>query len=370
MAPQGNNERVKLTLAKHLPLSGRISGLTFAAGAKRLLISRGGEGTLIADAKSGKEITTLAEDSSVGPLDPGGTIAAVSSGGKTVGGRYQWSVWLCDLASGKKIGALATCTPDDNISIAAIGRSRVLGIRKQKTAYSAILFDHAGKKVAEHPLGKVPLPFHAALSPDEELVAHAYFTGEARVLTLRTGKGQKLQGGTLRIGRQHDNGITSLAFDATGTRIFYESPAMEVVHVWDVATRKSLAGAWSKIRVQEAFVMGDALTVASSGSQDAIVTSCSLTTGKAAPRPREIVAGKGSMHFAYAGDARHVACAGNTARDAFAKGSLELWDLLAGKRVAKGVLPRDMKTVSALGAGPGMIAVGDLKGFVALYTFG
>lgn len=356
----------KLALAKHLAKTGRVLDVSFAIGANRLIVSRGGQGSLLLNATSGEEIAKLPEDSSLSAIDPSGKIAAVSESGKDIGGRYTWDTALWDLTKGKKLASLGKSTPDDSVSVQAFGATRVLAIRKKKDAYSVCLFDHAGRKVAEHGLGKVPHPFHAALSPDEHMVAHAYFTGAAELFDLATGKGQKLSGGTLRIGRQHEKGLSSLGFTPDQQHVFYISHGSGVVHLWNVRTRRSVAGAWSKSSLQDAWLFGKGLALLSSGSQDAKATLFTLS-GK--PAPRTINVGERLMCFADAGDGRHLACAANTGRDAFAKTSLELWDLTTGKRAAKGTVPAAMKAVSSIAACPGKLAVGDVKNGVALFTW-
>jgi len=242
----------------------------------------------------------------------------------------------------------------------------VLAVRKKKSAYSVVLFDHKGKKTSEVALGKVPLPFVAALSADERRVAHAYFTGAAGLVDTASGKTRKLAGGVLKIDRHHEGGISELSFDATGEHLLAVSHARELAHVWSTRTGKSLTGSWVGKSVQDAFFSGGSLVVTASGSREATATVHSLT-GKG--KPRVIVLGQASMLFASAGDDRFLARAGFTGWDAYAKNGLELYDLTSGKCAAKAKLPAPMQAVSPLAACPGKIAVGDREGGVALLAF-
>ena len=355
---------MKLVLRKHLALPSPVLDLTFAVGANRLIVTREGERALILDASTGREIAGLPKGAGVGPVDPAGTLAVVGEDGKRVAGRSTSNVSLWDLAKGKKRALLAKNHPGDDLAPQAIGATRVLGIRQRKDAYSICLFDHAGKKLVEHALGKVPLPFHGALSADERVVVHATFTGAAQLVDTASGKAQKLAGGVLRIGRDHDKGISSLAFDSSGEHVSYISHGTETVHVWNVRTRKSLAGTWVGERVQDAFFSGGSLVVVSSGTREATAKIHSLAT-KA--KPRVVIVGHGSLLFAAAGDDRHLACVGFTGWDAYAKSGLEIYDLVSGKRAARIALPGPMKTACSVAACPGKVAVGDLAGGIALF---
>ena len=355
---------MKLVLGKHIALPSSVLDLTFAVGANRLVVTREGEPALILDATTAKEIATLPRGAGMGPVDRAGTLAVVGEGGKRVAGRYTSNVSLWDLAKGKKRALLAKNHPQDNLAPQAIGATRVLGIRQRKDAYSICLFDHAGKKLVEHALGKVPLPFHGALSADERVVVHAFFTGAAQLVDVASGRAQKLAGGVLRIGHDHDKGISRLAFDSSGEHVLYVSHGTETVHVWNARTRKSLAGTWVGERVQDAFFSGGSLVVVSSGTREATAKIHSLAT-KA--KPRVIIVGHGSLLFAAAGDDRHLACVGFTGWDAYAKSGLEIYDLVSGKRAAKIPLPARMKLACSVAACPGKVAVGDLAGGIALF---
>jgi hypothetical protein len=357
---------MKLSLLAHLPIDGQVADVMLCGSANRVLVVRDGKPALILDATTGKEIGKLPKDAQVATVDAAGTIAAVVAGGKTVAGRYEWQMWLWDLTTGKKIAVLATNHPDDNLAPAAIGRTRVVAVRKKKKAYSVVLFDRTGKKVAEHALGKVPLSFLAALSADERLVAHAYFTGGSGLVDAATGKARKLAGGALKTGRDHDKGVSELSFDASGEHLLAVSHGSESAHVWSTQTGKSVSGSWIGKPMQDAFFVGDSLVLASSGSREGTAVVHSLVK-KA--KPRAIVVGKASMLFANAGDDRILARAGHTGWDAFAESGLELYDLVSGKRAAKAVLPKRMAAVSWLAASPGRVAVGDRKGGVALYAY-
>lgn len=357
---------MKLSLLAHLPIDGQVADVVLCGAANRVIVVRGDKPALVLDATTGKEIGKLPKNAQVGAIDAAGTRAVVVAGGKTVAGRYEWNVWLWDLTTGKKGAVLATNHPDDNLAPAAIGTTRVVAVRKKKQAYSAVLFDRAGKKVVEHALGKVPLPFLAALSSDERLLAHAYFTGAAGLVDAVTGKARKLAGGALKIGRDHDKGVSELSFDASGEHLLAVSHGSESAHVWSTRTGKSLTGSWIGKSMQDAFFVGDTLVLASSGSGEGTAVVHSLVKkGK----PRVIVVGKAAMLFANAGDDRIFARAGHTGWHAFAESGLELYDLVSGKRAARAALPKPMTAVSSLAASPGRVAVGDRKGGVALFAY-
>jgi WD40 repeat protein len=355
---------MKLVLKKRVDV-GRVIGLAFARGARRLIVTCGDD-QLLLDVATGKPVGKLPKGAHVAAVDDAGTLAAVHEDGKYVGKRYEWGVSLWDLAKGKKICALAKNNPDDNVAVEAIGPTRLLALRKKKSAYSFCVYDRRGAKLAEHPLGKVPLPFHAAMSPDEKRAAHAYFTGVAHLVDLESGKSQKLTGGALRIGRQHDKGITHLAFDAKGEHVMVHSAGSEKAHVWSVRTRKPVPGKWTSESPQDAFFRGDSLAVLFSGSQGATLKLFPLD-GKGAPKV--FTTGKGRTLFADLGDGKHVACAGYSGHDAWAEKGLSVFDLTTGKRVARAPEPKGMNALSALIAGPGFVAAGDLKSGVAIYAF-
>lgn len=357
---------MKLSLLKHVAIAGRVFDLTFAPGANRLLVVCDEKPTLILDATTGKEIGKLPKGASVAAIDPVGTLAAVCEGGKTVAGRYTWNVSLWDLAKGKKVALLAKSHPDDNLAPEVIGPSRVLALRKKKNAYSFVLFDRAGTKEKELALGKVSVPFVAALSADQRLLAHATFTGAGQLVDAASGKTRKLAASGLTIDRHHEKGISQLSFDATGEYLLAVSHGSELAHVWSTTTGKSLAGSWAGKSVHDAFFSGGSLVLTAAGSREATATVHALGT-KA--RPRVIVVGTAGMLFASAGDDRFLARAGHTGFDAYAKDGLELWDLVSGKRAAKDALPAPMKAVNALAACPGKVAVGDEKGGVALFAY-
>jgi len=356
---------MKLELVEHVKVAGEVYGLTLAGN--RLLVLRGMAPTLVLDATSGKLVTELPKGSTVYAVDAAGALAVVHDDGKTVGGRYEWGSSLWDLAKGKKLASLAKNTPDDNVTPATFGATRLLTVRKRKTTYSFRLYDRAGKMVAEHGLGKVLLPFRAVMSPDERLAAHAYFTGAAHLVDLTTGESRKLAGGALRIGRQHEKGISDLVFDPAGEHLMYHSGGADAVHVWSVRSRKTLPGKWTTASSSDAFFVGGALVLVRGRSGEATITVFALA-GKA--EPRVIPVGEHAMRFASVGDGRHVACAGATGFDPAAKASLAVWDVTNGKRAAKGTVPTAMKAVGALAASPARVALGDRKAGVALYAFG
>jgi hypothetical protein len=357
---------MKLELLKRVPFSERIYTLTFVPGANRLLLGYG-DGMTLFDATSGKELAKLPKGSRLSAMDPDGTLGLLTSDGKTVKGRWEWDVTLWDIAKGKKLAVVAKNNPDDKISPEAIGKICMLAMRKKKNACSFCLYDRAGKKVAEHRLGKVDLPFHSAMSKDERLGAHAYFTGAAHLVDLGTGKSQKLVGGALRIGRQHEKGINGLAFDPTGEYLMYSSSGSDKVHLWSTRTRKAVAGKWTSVsNVKDAFFFAGGLAITCSG-RESTVTFFPLT-GKSPPRI--ITVSEGGTLFACVGDDRHVACAGYTGYDPLAVKGLGIWDVTTGKRVAKAAQPKGMEKISAIGACHDRVALGDQKGGFALYALG
>ncbi|MBL8606858.1 MAG: WD40 repeat domain-containing protein [Myxococcales bacterium] len=356
---------MKLELVEHVAVEA-VSGLTIAGD--RVVAARGGARTIVLDAKSGKTVVELPEGAGVLAVDSAGELAVVGEEGKTVGGRYEWATSLWNIGKGKKIATLAKNHPDDNIAPEVFGPTRLLAMRKRKSHCSFCLYDRAGEKVAEHELGDVLLPFRSVMSGDERLGAHAYFTGAAHLVDLTTGKSQKLAGGALRIGRQHDKGISSLAFDSTGEHLMYHSSGSATAHVWSVRTRKAVPGKWTEASSTDAFFLGKgALVLVQGRSQDATITVHALD-GKTAAR--SIAVGERAMCFASLGDEHHVACAGATGFDPSAAKSVAVWNAATGRCAAKGVVPPPMKAVSVLAAARGRVALGDRKAGVALYAFG
>jgi hypothetical protein len=352
---------VKIAEHAQREVEGGVYGLRFVADGRRLVVARGGQGTTVLDATTCKEIVAFSEGASIGVLGTDGALASVTDEGKTVAGRHTWAESLWDLATGKKLATLSKNTPDNNLALVTAGATRVLGWRKKKTAYAVCLFDRAGTLVAEHALGTTPLPFHLALSPDERCVAHAYFTGAAALFDLDSGKGHKLTGGALRIGRQHEKGITSLAFTPSGEHLFYESP--EAVHVWDVRTRKASAGSWQEGPADIAFCAGPRFITVRTKSSEATATAHDLG---ATSKSKTITLGAGPVRVAYPGDAKHLAY---TEDPASPRAALALVDLATGKRAARCVLPASTKAPLALAACPGRIAVGDRAGRLTIFTY-
>lgn len=338
---------MELSLSKHVALGGRVHGLTLAGD--RLIVRRG-EGPLVLDAADGRTIAELPPAGTVTAVDGAGTLATITEEGASVEGQYQWTISLWDLARGARIATLATSTPDDNVTPSAIGATRVLGMRKRKKDYSLCLYDHRGQPVAEHPLGDVDLPFAVAMSDDETLAAHAYFTGAGHLVDLRTGRSQKLVGGALRIGRQHERGISSLTFDRPGSHVMYVAP--DKVHVWSTASRKSLSGSWASGSVGQAFFTAGKLGVVSAGASPTLTLHAldgrdSIGVPLGAPKPL----------VASAGDDRHVA--------SIAGASLAVWDVTVGEAVAKTQSP--LQDCSALAASSDRVAIADRAGSVAIY---
>jgi WD40 repeat protein len=357
---------MKLELVAGLPVEG-ARALTFAPGSDRLIVTREKEGALVLDARTGKEIGKLPRGASVSCLDPEGTLAVVSEAGRARGGRHEWDVSLWDLAKVKRIAVIARNHPDEHVSPRDLGPTRLLCLRTKKETLSLCTFDHAGEPVGETPLGKVPHPFYAALTPDEQVAAHATFTGAAQFVDLRTGKGHKLVGGGLRVGRDPDMGISKLAIDSTGEYLMYASFATGCVHVWSMRTRKSLAGKWTKASVTDAFFFGGALGVAWSGSDGMKVTSFPLE-GRAGPRVCQMSPEPALL--AALGDGRHFACAGHSGYAAISAPSrgVAVWDLGSGKRAARAKEPSGMSAIVDLAACPDRVAVCDVKAGVALFA--
>lgn len=339
---------MKLSLTKRVALGGRVHGLTLAG--ERLIVRRS-EGPLVLDAASGETIAELPPAGMVTAVDGAGTRAAITEEGASVAGKYQWTISLWDLARGARLATLATNTPDDNVTPSAIGATRVLGMRKKKKDCSLCLYDLRGEPVAEHPLGDVDLPFAVAMSDDETLAAHAYFTGAGHLVDLRTGRSQKLVGGALRIGRQHEKGISSLTFDRPGAHVMYVAP--DKVHVWSTASRKSLSGGWTSGSVGQAFFVAGKLGVVSAGAPSTLTLHA--LDGADAPIAVPLDAQKPLV--ASAGDDRHVA--------SIAGGSLAVWNVTVGEAVAKTQSP--LEACSALAASSDRLAIADRAGSVAIY---
>jgi hypothetical protein len=217
----------------------------------------------------------------------------------------------------------------------------------------------------ESPLAKdTPMPFLAALSPKEDNFAHAYFTGVTHLIPLETERTQKLTGGALKIGRQHDMGIKDLAFSPSGEHLMSFSPGKEIVHVWSVKTRKPIKGAWAGASAEDAFFVGDVLAVAcESGS--------ALKTYSMDGRERATLRVDGSGgEFASLKDGRHVAWAAKTGWQmgrAVGK-QIEILDVVEGKRVAHQPVPTGFKEVIKLAATPGRLALVDRKAGVGIIS--
>jgi hypothetical protein len=341
-----------LKLLAHLDI-GTVYAANIAPSAKRIVVSRGSDPQLLLDMTSGKELAKLPEGTYVTHIDDAGQLGVTSADGETVRGKWVWEIGLWDLAKAKKLVTLAKNEPNDKVAIEAFGKTKVFGIRKKKSAYSFCFYDRKGKSVKETKLGKVDLPFHGALSADERFGAHAYFTGAAHLVDLTTGKSQKLEGGTLKIGRQHEKGIHSLAFDDAGAHVMYVAP--NKVHVWSTATRKTSSGAWTKANVTDAWFTGAALVVAFSGPKGSTLTSFALD-GAAS---EAIAVGKGEARFAHAGERVAVV----------ADKTVALWNGKTGKRIAKAALPKAMEAIANVALSSDRIAVADRKNGVAIYGF-
>lgn len=343
-----------------------VRSVTLAHGSDRLLVGRSEGPVLVLDARTGKEVGKLPKGCSVLELDTQGMLAVVDEDGKSRGGRHEWNVSLWDLVKVKRIATIAKNHPDDRVSAEAFGATRLLCLRIKKNALSLCSFDRRGKAIEARSLGKVPLPFHVAMTANEQAAAHCYFTGAAQLFDLRTGKGQKLAGGTLRIGRNHDKGVSRLAFDSSGDHLVYASHGSGTVHVWSTRTRKPVAGKWSKIAMTEVYLFGDSLGIAWSGSDGAKMTAFSLT-GKGAPRVFQT--SPEPALFAQLGDGRHFACAGASGHHVIGARSrgVTLWDFSTGKRVAS-AKPAGLTAVNCLTASPGRVAISDAKAGIAVFA--
>lgn len=304
---------------------------------ERVFLLRGFAGALVV---LGKKTLSLPKGATVSANDDEGTLAVLSRDGKHVGDRYTWASELWSLVTGKKIATLSGNHPDDATEAEAIVGNEIVCLRKRKSVYSLRTFDLRGKLVSDAPLGKVPLPFHVAVSRDGTLAAHAYFTGAAHLYDRTKKKSHKLVGGTLRIGRQHEKGITDLAFDPSGEFVMYASSGSDAVHVWSTRTKKSVKGTWTKERPDDAFFVAGGLGLI----QGTTLTFHALA-GKTKPRPVT-----SADHIVKMNDDQHVVTT--------TKGRIAVVDVATGKTVASAKGP---KTVRDLAASPRRVAVLDEK---------
>lgn len=356
------NAPVKLELLAKKPIP-NVRVLTLASGADRLVVARGDQGALVLDARTGKEVGELPKGR-LTALDPEGMRAIVEESGQTRAGRYEWNVSLWDLAKVEKVAVINKSHPDDKLGPYAFGKTRLVCIRNRKGAHSLCVFDRAGAKTAETALGKIPIPFHVASSRDEQQFAYSYFTGATCLARLGADdhfdKGRKLVGGVLRIGRNHDRGISKLRFDRSGEHLMYTSFGSRCVHVWSAGARKSVPGKWAKASASDAFFVGEEIALVNSGADGAKITAFALD-GKALPRVAQV--DREAMLFADVSDDRHIACVGQSGRagSRAAAPALVLFDVGRGKVAARAKAPAGMSAVRALAACPKRVAIGDAK---------
>lgn len=245
------------------------------------------------------------------------------------GGKAAWAVELWDLAANKKLARLADCAPDDKLGPTALTPQGAFAIRATRPAWSLVRFDAKGKPAGTPTkLATKVVPFHLAVGGD--LAAWTYFdSAVAGVVDLATGAQKPLAGGALRIGRQHHKGVSR--FTASPGIVVASSSGAGRTVVWSAATRKAVAGPWSD--APSAIAVGDRVVWWTDGSE-LRTTEHAMATG-------------GPGKVAAAGDGRHVAWAN-------AKG-VEVWDVIAGKRVGK--LARKGELVSLACSG-GRVAAG------------
>jgi len=350
---------MKLSKPKLGRMNGPIFRIELAPATDRIVVSMGESATVV-DAKTRRDLRALPKGATFGSIDPQGERMVVTLEGKTRGGRYQWDEELWDLEGGKRIATLASNYPDDKLMQIHLGRMHVYAVRfqrgKGKPKQSILRFDRDGRREIEWPLPSSDLVFRFAVTEDERRAAHVYFTAKGGLFDLERGKGSKLAGGTLNIGRHHEKGVRALSFDASGTRLLATSHGGTRATIWDVAKGKALSGPWTKLPMTDAFFVGDALCL--SHASDATLRVLSVANG--GPEGA-LKMGEGPARFVALGDGRHVACLGRG-------GTIEIWDVSSRKRLAKAA--SGLKEASAFAASADMLAVGDRKGALVVLAIG
>jgi hypothetical protein len=273
------------------------------------------------------------------------TCVIVHRPGVYVGKRYEWDIELWDATKGKRLVRLARCHPDDNLGKLGLAGERIFGLRTRKRT-SLVELDRRGTELSALTLATDLTVFHLAVSPDRTKAVWLYFTGKGGVVDLVTRKQAPLLGGALRIGRQHDKGISELAFDRSGHFALAVSAAMSKVTIWDLTTRKVVAGPWRSAAAYGACFVGDRVCWWSS---DLPPASAPIAGGTVTALPTKL---RGDRAL---GDERHVVCVGPT--------GLELWDVAAAKRRARHAAKREIRLFDARSD---LLVIGDNTGKLTL----
>jgi len=97
---------------------------------------------------------------------------------------------------------------------------------------------------------------NVTLAGDETARARAVRRAETRRIHVSCGGRLEVRAvvSALRIGRDHDRGITELAFDRSGEHLMYVSHGSGCAHVWSTRARKSLPGKWTKAATTDGFL--------------------------------------------------------------------------------------------------------------------
>ena len=312
---------------------------------------------VVGDPDAGLAIYARATKKRVAAL-PAGTLQAVSPSaslgvmvleGATRAGRYAWAVELWDLARGKRVAALARCTPDDQLDSFVLTDTAVWAIRTEVSGaartWSLVKLDHAGKQLASIALATKVAPFHLALGGS--IAVWAYFDGKAGIVENPSGKQAPLAGGALRVGRRHELGISELALASSGEFALAASSGAKRVIVWDLATRKAAAGPWATGDAKHARFLGHRVCWWADGSE--------LHVAPVTGGPAQTMRTGGPGRLAPLGDDRHVVWAGAT--------GFELWDVAAARRVAT---LKARHPVTCLDAAGSTIVAGDDHGEVVV----
>jgi hypothetical protein len=340
---------MKFDVRSTMRVAGPLRRLTIAPAANRI-IAVSGAGAFLLDPDSGKQIAKL--PAGIAAMDPTGARAVVTKSGATRGGTYRWSTELWDLARGKRATVLAENEPDDKLGPVACGREHVWAVhsvrgRDNALVESLVRFDARGKRVGEIALTGAPMVFWLALTTDEQRAAHLYFDGRGGLVEPDGGKRSKLAG-VKGIGRDHDLGVTAASFDTAGAHLLAVTHRGARATVWNVRSRKQVAGAWTELPIDGAFLVGGHLC----GVNGQTLRAASLGGGSAG---KAMTATGAKATFAALGDDRHAVSLG---------GAVEVWDVAAGKRAAH--LKSPVGPGHVLAAAGGLIAVGTESGRIAI----
>lgn len=355
---------MKLTLRASTVLPGPAHGILLVGA--RVAVATG-ERWFLRDATRLAAVAALPRGAGIAAADAARMQAVVTTDSKAVRGVQRWRDELWDLARGKRLATLAENHPDDNWGSVVFTAGGGLATRRRRRAGkgtdSLIRFDATGAVVDETTLTGAPMVFRIAASPDGTIAAHAYFDGRGGLVAYTDGKPprrRKLGGRITGIGRDHDKGVSDLAFDATGAYLLAMTHMGSRATVWSTATGKVVAGAWTKLGLDDAFFVGDALCAV-----NADTLRRAPLGGGAAGKPLKLAGHPGLA--VPLGDDRHVVWCGATARsDDKALRVVEVWDLVRGVRVAALKHPANLRGVWTLAARPDLIALGAKDGRVTL----